>query len=243
MVHTNLYNTLFGKNQKGGNVGNLVSFGKNKNFFKLLDEKKGFLMMVFANLIVQLGITYYVMENSKNEKEKLDIKMWIVLVIGLFALIFVISLDLPLWLKTLIFTIFSSLVGYMLSFLRNRVDPTIIKTAIFGTMGIFGSMFSFGLIMILFGVELSQRFGGWLLLILLLYIIVKIVTMFMGNYSNFVKGFLIFGLTLFSVFIIYDTNQILQKDYYGDFITASMDYYLDIINIFVKLVNLMSLEE
>ncbi len=241
MVNTNLYNSLFNnKNQKGGN---LVSFGKNKNFFKLLDEKKGFLMMVFANLIVQLGITYYVMENSKNEKEKLDIKMWIVLVIGLFALIFVISLDLPLWLKTLIFTIFSSLIGYMLSFLRNRVDPTIIKTAIFGTMGIFGTMFSFGLIMILFGVELTQRFGGWLLLVLLLYIIVKIVTLFMGNYSNFVKGFLVFGLTLFSVFIVYDTNQILQKDYYGDFITASMDYYLDIINIFVKLVNFMSLEE
>jgi hypothetical protein len=241
MVNTNLYNSLFNnKNQKGGN---LVSFGKNKNFFKLLDEKKGFLMMVFANLIVQLGITYYVMENSKNEKEKLDIKMWIVLLIGLFALIFVISLDLPLWLKTLIFTIFSSLIGYMLSFLRNRVDPTIIKTAIFGTMGIFGTMFSFGLIMILFGVELTQRFGGWLLLVLLLYIIVKIVTLFMGNYSNFVKGFLVFGLTLFSVFIVYDTNQILQKDYYGDFITASMDYYLDIINIFVKLVNFMSLEE
>jgi FtsH-binding integral membrane protein len=240
MVHTNLYNTLFSKNQKGGN---LVSFGKNKNFFKLLDEKKGFLMMVFANLIVQLGITYYVMENSKNEKEKLDIKMWIVLVIGLFGLIIVISLDLPLWLKTIIFTIFSSLVGYILSFLRNRVDPTIIKTAIFGTMGIFGSMFSFGLIMILFGLQLTERFGGWLLLILLLYIIVKIVTMFMGNYSTFVKGFLVFGLGLFSIFIVYDTNQILQKDYYGDFITASMDYYLDIINIFVKLVNFMSLEE
>ena len=89
MVHTNLYNTLFGKNQKGGNGGNLVSFGKNKNFFKLLDEKKEFLMLVFANLIVQLGITYYIMENSKNKKEKLDIKMWILLVIGLFALIFV----------------------------------------------------------------------------------------------------------------------------------------------------------
>jgi len=67
--------------------------------------------------------------------------------------------------------------------------------------------------------------------------------MFMGNYSTFVKGILVFGLALFSVFIVYDTNQILQKDYYGDFITASMDYYLDIINIFVKLVNIMSLEE
>jgi FtsH-binding integral membrane protein len=243
MVHTNLYNSLFGKNQKGGNGANLVSFGKNKNFFKLLDEKKGFLMLVFANLIVQLGITYYVMENTKNEKEKLTLKLWILLAIGLFALIFVISLDLPLWVKTIVFTGISCMFGYFLSFLRNRVDPAIIKTAIFGTMGIFGSMFSFGLIMILMGIELTATFGGWLLLILLLYIIVKIVTLFMGNYSTFVKGFLVFGLTLFSVFIVYDTNQILQKDYYGDFITASMDYYLDIINIFVKLVNIMSLEE
>ena len=78
---------------------------------------------------------------------------------------------------------------------------------------------------------------------MIINIIVKIVTLFMGNYSTFVKGFLVFGLGLFSVFIVYDTNQILQKDYYGDFITASMDYYLDIINIFVELVNFMSLDE
>ena len=240
MVHTNLYNTLFNKIQKGGN---LVSFSKNKNFFKLLDQKKEFLMMVFANLIVQLGITYYIMENVKNEKEKMDIKLYIFWFIITLVLIFIISLDIPLWSKTLIFTAISSIFGYILSFLRNRVDPAIIKAAIFGTMGIFGSMFLFGLTMILFGVELTQRFGGWLLLILLLFIIVKIVTLFMGNYSTFVKGFLVFGLSLFSVFIVYDTNQILQKDYYGDFITASMDYYLDIINIFVELVNFMSLDE
>jgi FtsH-binding integral membrane protein len=240
MVHTNLYNTLFNKNQKGGN---LVSFGKNKNFFKLLDEKKTFLMMVFANLIVQLGITYYIMENVKNEKDKLNIQLWIVMTIGLFALIFVISLDLPLWLKTIIFSCISGIFGYILSFLRNITDPNVIKTAIFGTMGIFGSMFLFGLSMILMGVELTQRFGGLLLFILLFFIITKIVSMFMGNYYTFVKGFLIFGLLLFSLFIVYDTNQILQKDYYGDFITASMDYYLDIINIFIQLVNFMSLDD
>jgi FtsH-binding integral membrane protein len=240
MVHTNLYNTLFNKNQKGGN---LVSFSKNKNFFKLLDEKKGFLMMVFANLIVQLGITYYIMENIQNNEKKIDIKTLILSFIGILALIFVISLDLPLWLKTILFTCISGLFGYILSFLRNITDPNVIKTAIFGTMSIFGSMFSIGLIMILLGVELTQRFGGWLIFILLFFIITKIVTMFMGNYSTFVKGFLIFGLLLFSVFIVYDTNQILQKDYYGDFITASMDYYLDIINTFLQLVNFMSLDE
>ena len=33
-------------------------------------------------------------------------------------------------------------------------------------------------------------------------------------------------------------NTILQRNYSGDFITASMDYYLDIINIFLDLLNL-----
>ena len=40
-----------------------------------------------------------------------------------------------------------------------------------------------------------------------------------------------------SLFIIYDTNIILQRNYEGDFITASIDYYLDILNIFISLIN------
>jgi FtsH-binding integral membrane protein len=42
------------------------------------------------------------------------------------------------------------------------------------------------------------------------------------------------GLGIFSLFIIWDTNQILSRDYKGDFITASMDYYLDILNLFTN---------
>ena len=36
---------------------------------------------------------------------------------------------------------------------------------------------------------------------------------------------------------MYDTNSILQRNYNGDFITASLDYYLDIINIFSGLLS------
>jgi FtsH-binding integral membrane protein len=61
--------------------------------------------------------------------------------------------------------------------------------------------------------------------------------MFMGTYSAAIKGLSVVGLALFSLFVIYDTNTILQRNYYGDFITASLDYYLDIINIFLNLVN------
>ena len=143
----------------------------------------------------------------------------------------------PAWLKFILFSIFSVTFGIMLSSLNKVVDPAIIKTALVGTLGIFGGMFLTGLSLLLFGIELTSRFGVGLLAALLMLIIVSIVFMFMGTYSGAVKGLSVVGLLLFSLFVVYDTNTILQRNYYGDFITASLDYYLDIINIFLNLVN------
>lgn len=55
MVNSNLYNRFFGKasNMKGG--------GRFDNLISAMNEKKGFLVLVFSNLIAQLGITYWVM--------------------------------------------------------------------------------------------------------------------------------------------------------------------------------------
>ena len=50
-----------------------------------------------------------------------------------------------------------------------------------------------------------------------------------------VKTLSAIGIIIFSGYVIYDTNVILQRNYYGDFITASLDYYIDIISIFKKL--------
>ena len=51
-------------------------------------------------------------------------------------------------------------------------------------------------------------------------------------------GLSISGIVLFSLYLIYDTNVIFRRDYSGDFITASLDYYLDILNLFLNLLNL-----
>jgi len=95
-----------------------------------------------------------------------------------------------------------------------------------------------GVALILFGINLSRNFGLALLNGLLILILTSIVFMFMGTYSLLIKIFASAGLFLFSLYIVYDTNSILQRDYYGDFITASLDYYLDIINIFVNMISL-----
>jgi len=248
MARSNLYNTLFRKNQSGGKGSALSFFSniKSGNFMKLLQNKKEFLTFIFANLILQLGITYYVMENTnkdadgKQAKKPISILFFILFFIVSIALIFFMMSDIPIWAKLIAFTIFSIMEGYFLSFIKYVVDPAIIQMAIAGTMGIFSSMFIFGMLLILLGIKLSNAFGGVLLFALLALIITRIVFMFMGNYSHFAKGFAIFALGLFSLFIIYDTNQIMQRDYYmGDFIKASLDYYLDIINIFVNLTQVM----
>jgi len=97
----------------------------------------------------------------------------------------------------------------------------------------------FGATLIMFGVKLGLQFAAFLFFALLLLIIVQLVTIFSGATTAFMKGVTIFSLILFSIYIIYDTNNILQREYYGDFITASLDYYLDILNVFIDLVGLL----
>ena len=233
-----LHKTFFGGSRPSKSIvapDMVILFGGSANSFNsLFKDKKQFLIYVFANLIVQLGITYYVMTNYSSNKEMSHLLLFLSQIFIIFILAFV---PMPAWLKFILFSIFSATFGIMLASLKKTVDPAILKTALVGTLGIFGGMFLTGLGLLLSGIELTGRFGVGLLSALLMLIVVSIVFMFMGTYSVAVKGLSVVGLLLFSLFVVYDTNTILQRNYYGDFITASLDYYLDILNIFLNLVN------
>jgi FtsH-binding integral membrane protein len=237
---SSLYKTLFGGSRTATTnkiiaPDMVILMGGANTFNSLFKDKKQFLIYVFANLIVQLGITYYVMMNYESNNRTISDLM---LFLSQIFIIFILALvPMPAWLKFILFSIFSVTFGIMLSSLKKTVDPEIIKTALLGTLGIFGGMFITGLSLLLSGIELTNKFGFGLLCALSMLIVVSIVFMFMGAYSGAVKGLSVIGLFLFSLFVIYDTNTILQRNYYGDFITASLDYYLDIINIFLNLIN------
>jgi len=208
--------------------------------------KKELFFMIFVNLIVQLGITYYIMMNNnlfnkdKDGKEDKNKNIWfrIFLIIILFVLIFVINIPMPIWMRFIVFSIISTIIGVLFSNFKNVYGVDIIKAAIFSTLGIFVTLLIVGIIIVSFGVKLGLKTMLFLLGALLLLIITKIIFMFAGNYSTYVKTFAVIGLFLFACFIIYDTNVILQRDYQGDFVTASLDYYLDIINIFTNVLQL-----
>jgi modulator of FtsH protease len=216
---------------------------KNNNLtqlFKLINEKRGFFALILATLISQLSITYYVSENVKieeeDDKKKINMKILGAYIAAVIIILILGFITMPSWLKFILFSLFSIVFGVILGYNKSGVDPNIVKSALVGTASIFVTMFAFGLALIASGIKLGFKFGAGLLFALLLLVIVTIVQFFIAKSSLLKKILVIGSLLIFSLYIMYDTNNILQRNYYGDFITASLDYYLDIINIFSGLV-------
>lgn len=235
---SSLYNTLFGGTTKQIGGGKPSIFKANlSGLFKLITDKKEFFIMVFANLIAQLGITYYVMEKVNLDVNDAETTKQ-VRYLGYLQILIVIILafvPMPSWLKFIIFCGFSAIWGYMFSTFRQVLGEDAVKMAMMGTISIFALMFAFGAGLILSGIQLGYKIGLMLFYFLLILLLIRIAQLFIPTSSLTKKIITICSLLLFSVYIVYDTNSILQRNYYGDFITASMDYYLDILNIFVNL--------
>lgn len=232
MANSSIYNSLFGgsiNSYKGG----ALKTSNIKSLFTLIREKKIFFMLIFMNLFIQLGITYYTMENSKISKKATT---FILLAISTFILLFILMLvPMPPTVKILIFCTFSYIWGLLLSSIKDKYNESQIRIAMEGTLSIFIAMMAAGLGLLIGGIKLGFQFGLFLFFALLLLLIARLVSIFSGSLSQMQLGLSIFGVILFSLYIMYDTNVIFRRDYSGDFITASMDYYLDILNLFLNL--------
>lgn len=241
MVNTSLYNLFF-------NTGSKVMKGgafSPSNTIKLIQEKKTFLIMIFANLILQLGITYYILVNTdiqvlKERKRNSIFKRNFIGLLPLFILVILMNLPMPSWARFIVFSFFSAYMGLILNSWEKIYGLEMLKAIIFSVVGIFISMMVFAVGLLSFGIKLGSTFGIFLIVALLLFIISRIVFFFAGTYSLYAKMFAIFGIALFSIYILYDTQQILSRNYDGDFVTASLDYYLDFINLVGNFLNFNS---
>jgi FtsH-binding integral membrane protein len=206
--------------------------------FKLISEKKFFLMLIFLNLVFQHYISYYVSANIDINAEKdegKDANKYNTIIIGAYILatIFVLLLifvPMSMMFKFLIFSLFSVLYGIIFLSLRHNFDPNIIQGGAVGSAIIFVFMIFFGVAMS--GIRLSNKVAFGLFYSLMLLIIVSVVQRFIYNYLVITKLILIALASLFVLYIVNTTNNILQRNYEGDFITASFDYYIDMSNIF-----------
>jgi len=233
MANSSLYNTIY----KGGSLNKNLS---NSGVMSLLNEKKGFLLKVFSNLIFQLLVTFIVAFNINSEMLNKSMYFWLLILFQFLIIVVLAFIPMHPMIKFLLMTIFSACWGLIFGKIKEHVSPEIIKTAILGVLGIFVSMFIISLLMLTMGLKLGFGFGLFLFFALLLLIILNIVLFVMKKQDTYHKIIATVSIILFSFYIIYDTQSILQRDYYGDFITASMDYYLDVINIFINLDDLQN---
>lgn len=234
---------------KKSNVANKSkkSFFKNDiaQVFRLINEKKGFFALILANLLFQLYITYYVSENVNVEEEQegekgaknYDMKYIGALVATIVIILILALVTMPSWMKFILFSLFSAAFGILLAYRKYGLDSGVIRSALVGTASIFVTMFVFGVALIMSGIKLGFITALILFFALLALIIISIVQYFIVQSSLLKKLLVIGSLIIFSIYIVYDTNTILQRDYSGDFISASLNYYLDLINIFTALLS------
>lgn len=198
------------------------------NIVKRMYEKRELLVLVFTNLLAQLGITYYVMNKTNNP----EIKIFPLFIAQIMIILVFVFVPMPEFMKFALFCLFSYSFGLMLSGAKNIYNPITINTAIQGAMSVFGVMLATGVVLTAGGITFGYKFGSILFWSLLLLIILRLIFVLGAQMSQAHKVLSFVGIILFALYIIYDTNVILQRNYNGGFISASMDYYLDILNLY-----------
>lgn len=105
----------------------------------LLKGKKELMILTFANLITQLGITYYVMNNTNvTANDKTNMKHFMLILLS-FIIIFVLALvPMPIWLKLILFSAYSYIWGILLASFKLKInDDNLINMAMLGSIGVF----------------------------------------------------------------------------------------------------------
>lgn len=219
------------------------------SFAKLLKQKQLFLTSVYVTLIVELIVTFTIVYQFRNHpalSKATKQSFWLYLILS-FGLILVLTLlNLPIWLKLLLFTAFAVVTGGLLHNASYTMPTALIDQALFGAIGVFVTMTVLAFVLAAAGVDLG--FMGLILLAALLGLLVAtLVMILMGKTRDEndkltvgYKVLLVIGLILFSVYIMYSTNIMLQKDYGFDFVSAAIDLYLWFINVFTNLLVLES---
>lgn len=122
-----------------------------------------------------------------------------------------------------------------------RVDPSIIITALVGTSLVF---VSFSICAMLADRGYWLYLGGSLLTMLNTLMIMALANIFFGSVILY-QANLYLGLLLMCGFVLYDTQLIIEKRRNGnkDFVTHSLDLFVDFIGIFRRLLVILTNKE
>jgi FtsH-binding integral membrane protein len=134
----------------------------------------------------------------------------------LLSLIFV-KMGIPI--KLIVFTLMSISTGMLIHKISDM------KEALLEAVAIFVAMLFAGVVTVKMGYNLNTL-GLVLFFALIALIFARILSPGKKKYTKI-------GMLIFALFVVYDTNQILQRNYAGNFVNASLDYFTDILNLLI----------
>ena len=199
------------------------------------------MVCIFVTLIIQLCISIGTLKLDykhnilgKTNSIIISIALFIILIV---IIVIIANTNAPFILKQLLFGILSIIVGLILSQSIHIInDPIIIESAAISTLINFLLMLVIGLIIVYFNYDLGWV-GLFLLISLFVIITLSIINKFSTHSSNLNKGIAFVTIIIFSLYILYDTNNILlkyQNKNTTHCIIGALDYYIDIWNLFTS---------
>ena len=193
---------------------------------ELLKQKAPFMSKVFANLILQGSIAYTAALQRSPHVARNILVYTLMFVMAVLTMIFA---SLSIQVRFVLFTIISALFGSILGVVRN-LDKDTIQETLGDIIGVFVAMFVLGLISVQFNVNIFPL--ALLLFVSLIALMISRAAVSREKRGAFSKAFVV----LFAIYILVDTNEILQRNYAGDFVDASFDYFTDVSQMFSGLV-------
>lgn len=182
-------------------------------------ENTMFVAKVFLNLFFQVLVMYLSAKRSNvvigNERSFIDLVLYLSKFIILLVIAFV---PMPLPIKFALLTVFSALAGAAVRTNKN------LENALKETSFIFLVLVVVGIISVQLGIDM-RPVGIFLIISLFGLLLFRLFNL--TSREDYIKILTV----VFAIFVIYDTNNIMQRDYGGDFVDATLDYFQDFSNL------------
>ena len=221
---------------------------KLKEFSNLLRKKKDLIGCIFMTLLFQFIITALTIRVDQTHhylgKDNSLLKTIAIIFAGVVMIVTMVGNNkLSFMMRQLIFISFSILMGLLLSQAIYYInDPEIVHSALLATIINSVALLMLGLIIVYFKYDLEWM-GSLLFIALLLLTTSRIIVSLSKKSTELNKQISTVAVVLFSLYILYDTNNILLKyknNNKVDCIRGSLDYYLDVLNLFTSYLDIKS---
>ena len=206
------------------------------NFAVLLHEKREFLIKVYGLLcLIIFAVIFIVSELHTHPYIEKIINNYNVFLIILGIIIVVLLTRYKLYpiIKLLLIILFTCIIGLRCIYLIKIIPKHVIKCALINILVLFIITSLIGYLLYIFNIKIG--FLGIILLYVLFALIITFISMTIIDVPEiFYKFALVCGIILFSIYIIYNTNLMIQDDYNGDIIDGAVELYINVFNIFIE---------